>query len=317
MRNKTTAAIVLIALAGAITFSVTGQEEPLPVITPKEIPLAAPTIALAVEPLAEFRQPTILEAARNNDYISFRSLYDAAVERGENVAQFATLHELWTYAINDPIGAFYGTETYEKLSRAYPGYAAYIEQYRIIDSRGNVFYPTSETRAFLLDRAVEARPAPRVQVAETASSRAKSRDPLPKRETPASAPTRTPAPAPAVHEPVVVTSEAAVPAAPPVATPAPAVATPAPAAVTAPAPVVAAPLATDTAIIATRDNPTGRGILLVIVGLIGIGLLALILQTPREQPPVSIIQTQPPNNVEPLRKTDAPAPPPAAGTKAS
>lgn len=84
-----------------------------------------------------------------------------------------------------------------------------------------------------------------------------------------------------------------------------------------PAPVVATPAQTDTAIIATRDNPTGRGILLVIVGLIGVGLLALILRTPAEQPPVSIIQMPPPNNVEPLHKTDTAAPPADAETKAS
>ncbi len=301
MRNKTTAAIVLIALAGAITFSVTGQEEPLPVITPK----AAPTVVLAVEPIFEFHQPTILEAAQNNDYFSFSALYTEAVRRGDDVSQFATLHELWTYSVTDPIGAFYGAEMYEKLRRAYPGYAAFIDQHKIVDSRGNTFYPTSETRAFLLRNAAVPAAGPQASspalTKKTPPTRVAARDAA----RPAGGDAGVPQPAPTVAQAAPVAAPVVAQQAPPVVEPV--VITP------APAPVAQ----TDTAIIATRDNPTGRGILLVIVGLIGVGLLALILQTPREQPPVSIIQSQPPNNVEPMRKTDAPAPPPAAGTKAS
>ena len=54
-------------------------------------------------------------------------------------------------------------------------------------------------------------------------------------------------------------------------------------------------------------NPTAsRGILLMIIGLIGVGLLALILRTPREEP-LTIIH-RPVNNVEPLRKPQASSP---------
>lgn len=309
MRNKTTAAIVTIALVGVVAFSVIGQEDPLPPVTQKAspdltaIPLAEPTIVLAAEPIREYRPPTLFEAARHNDFITFDALYAAAKKRGEDVSQFDALHELWTYSVTDPIGAFYGLELYERLSRAYPGYATYIEDFRVVDSRGNVFYPTSETRAFLLDRAVEGRPSPRVLVAET--------KPAPVRTT-AKRTVVAPAPSP---EPVRVIEKTA----PPVVAPEPIVVAETPAA--APAPAVAEPVviaAKETApapapvpVAATVPNKTAsRGILLMIIGLIGVGLLALILRTPREEP-LTILHhppvNPPVNNVEPLRKPQATA----------
>lgn len=304
MRIKTTVAIVTIALLGVIAFSVIGQEEPLPVVVAKtnaDIPtiqLAEPTIALATEPIREYRPPTLIDAARHNDYITFDALYAAAKKRGDDVAQFDALHELWTYAVTDPIGAFYGIELYQRLSRAYPGYAAYIDGFQVVDSRGNVFYPTSETRSFLLDRAVEGRPMPRVQVADTQPIVPRPKpEPVAKRATP---PIEKPAVVPvavAVTEPVAVPEPVAIAPAPaPVAA---AVAEPVVIAAkdTAPAPAAApapAPIA--------NPNPTAsRGILLMIIGLIGVGLLALILRTPREEP-MTVIHQPPVNNVEPLRK---------------
>ncbi len=297
MRTKTTAAIVTIALVGVVAFSVIGQEDPLPPVTPKAsldltaIPLAEPTIVLAAEPIREYRPPTLLEAARHNDYITFDALYAAAKKRGEDVSQFDALHELWTYSVTDPIGAFYGLELYERLSRAYPGYAKYIEDFRVVDSRGNVFYPTSETRAFLLDRAVEGRPSPRVLVAETKPAPVRA---TPKRTVVAPAPVvEKTAPPVVVPEPIVVAETPAV--APPVAEPVVIAAKE-----TAPAP---APLP----VAATVPNKTAsRGILLMIIGLIGVGLLALILRTPREEP-LTVMQHPHVNNVEPLRKPQATA----------
>lgn len=304
MRTKTTAAIVTIALVGVVAFSVIGQEDPLPPVTPKArpdltaIPLAEPTVVLATEPIREYRPPTLLDAARHNDYITFDALYAAANKRGEDVSQFDALHELWTYSVTDPIGAFYGPELYERLSRVYPGYATYIEDFRVIDSRGNVFYPTSETRAFLLDRALEGRPSPRVLVAETKPMPVRA---TPKRPVVATTPSPTPAPvveraAPpvVVPEPVVVVETPAV--VPPVAEPLVIAAKE----TSAPAPVPAPVAAT------VPTKPASRGILLMIIGLIGVGLLALILRTPREEP-LTVIQHPPVNNVEPLRKPQATA----------
>jgi hypothetical protein len=294
VRTKTIAAIFTIALFGAVAISVTGQEEPLPVVNPL-IPLTEPSIVLAVEPIVTFQTPTLVEAARNNDYQSFDTLYDEARQRGEDVSRFATLHELWTYAITDPIGAFYGADIYERLNRAYPGYAAYIADYRIIDNRGNAFYPTSETRRFLLDRALEGRAAPRVLVASDTPI-----PPRPQRER-RTASQAVPAPisvsAPAqdslrgrpTSEPVV----AAVAPAPVVVAQAEPVAPPAIISAPPPAPAQPAP-----ALLPARSS---RGILLIFAGLVGVGLLALVLRTPGEKPPVTIIPRA--DNVEPLRKT--------------
>ena len=53
------------------------------------------------------------------------------------------------------------------------------------------------------------------------------------------------------------------------------------------------------------ENVGSRGILLLVIGLIGIGILAMMLRAPRELP-ASILT--PPDKVEPLRKPTA-APP--------
>lgn len=166
--RKYAVVVLLVSLVSFAAFSVIGQEEPLPSVTPKDAPALVtsefPPVVLAVEPIRALHEPTLAEAARRNDYVTFDALYRKAKERGESVAAFATLHELWSWSMADPIGAFYGSEMHDRLAAAYPDYAKYIADQRIVDSRGNVFYPTSETRAFLLAQALEAR-APRVQVA--------------------------------------------------------------------------------------------------------------------------------------------------------
>jgi len=294
--------LVLIAFAGAISFSVTGQEEqqPLPAVTPRGV-----TISLPIEPVVEFHQPTLAEAARINDYVTFDALYTEARKRGQSVAVYETLHELWTWSMNDPIGAFYGPDLYQRLSRAYPGYAEFIEQYRIIDSNGNAFYPTSETRAFLLARAMEGRAA-RVMVAErtTQTAPATARRQLAGRTAgslPAPAPKTAPAGSrrpdrQAAGAPKVATvAPAPAPTPDPIITEPPVVITPAPA--PAPAPVTiaeAAPVQQQPVSVPSppaepqpKNNLAGRGLLLVIIGLIGVGLLAVILRTPPEEDTVT------------------------------
>lgn len=287
------------------------QEEPLPLVSPRTTP--APDvmlIATAVEPIRDFPTPTLAEAARNNDWASFDQLYREARKRGEG-AQFQTLHELWTYNVTDPIGAFYGTDMYERLSRAYPGYAAFIDQYRIVDSNGNVFYPTSETRAFVLERAMEGRSAPRVLVAaaEPPVARAPVAKPHRAKATVAQAPKPKPAP--------VVVAEAPAPV--PVAASAPVAASPAPEAAQpaqpAPSPVVTtpAPIATPAPAVAATTEPakaaTNRGLLLIVIGLLGVGLLAVMFKTPQETlPPIINVKPakeEPPvTPVEPLRRPE-------------
>jgi hypothetical protein len=408
----------LIVVISTTTFPVTGQEEPLPAIQPKGslaplTPSVGRSIVLPAEPVAlQVPLPTLEEAARANDYITFDALYRSAVQRGDSMAAFAPLHEIWTYGITDPIGAFYGPDIYERLVRAYPAFASYIAEYRIVDSNGNVFYPTSETRTFLLDRALEGRApgvqlvevqrsTPRVELRSTTpgsvwdrvpatskrsttsprrSTAASKRSTAAKRSgTPASSPAgtaasrrRTSPPKARKHVAAVATKrepkaaardtsaplsassagpaggDASAPSktpapvvekAPVVAEKPPVVAEKTPVAsdtatTTAEAPVVvrAEPAATDTSVpapqpIATDSNFGGRGILLLVIGLIGVGLLAMMLRAPREVPS-SIMQppdaVPPPGDkptgptpVEPLRRPQAaPEPPPPGKNRA-
>jgi hypothetical protein len=299
------------------------QEEPLPAVIPATAAPEVMLIATAVEPVREFRAPTLAEAARLNDFNTFDTLYREAKQRGEQVAQFETLHQLWTYAMTNPIGSFYGQEMYERLARVYPGYAEFIDQHRIVDSRGNVFYPTSETRGFVLERAMEGRGA-RVLIAEDVST---SQKPAPVVATvqPAGGlrarrSTRTAAKvaeAPPVVSPAPVVSSSSLerralsPSAP-VEVPAPVVVAETPAvapvveAAPAPASVAAAP---PVAAVPAEQPSSSRGILLIVIGLLGVGLLAVMFRTPQETlPPIINVKPEekPAAPVEPLRRPDEP-----------
>jgi hypothetical protein len=326
------------------TISVTAQEEPLPVVTARSAAPEVMLIATAVEPIREFRGPTLAEAARANDFISFDALYREARQRGEPVAAYETLHELWVYSVTDPIGAFYGTDMYEKLARAYPGYAQFIEDYSIVDSRGNVFYPTAETREFVLARAVEGRsprvllagdlpgtPKPAPVVADR-SERVVNAPVIATRQRAGGRGARRSTTAPAARpEKTTVTAAPKAPKVPEVAR-APVVAKAAPAPVVVPEtaapvvedvpqPVVAAqPVPAQTAVVETvpqpaaaDTSPTSRGLLLIVIGLLGIGLLAVMFRAPREslpapaaQQPVARVDDKPVAPVEPLKRPEGP-----------
>jgi hypothetical protein len=59
-----------------------------------------------------------------------------------------------TYAMRDPSGAYFNDESlpgmHDRLNANYPGYDHYIAEFRIADAKGNVLYPTAETRTFLV-----------------------------------------------------------------------------------------------------------------------------------------------------------------------
>jgi hypothetical protein len=380
VRTKVAGFVLLLALGIAVAATVTGQEEPLPTVHSRAFAVEPASIVLAVEPIRVVQQPTLADAVRRNDYLTFHALYQES-----QPAEYRTLHELWTWAMSDPTGAFYGRDMHDRLARAYPGYASYIETFRIVDSRGNVFYPTSETRTFLLQRAME-REAPRVQLATTSAlaSKANVTATTKKSATRATAPTKrasnattpktathatTPKTAThatttktATHAPstknrrsssasprhsaqstapkaavtTAQTTPPAIVAATPVATPAttpaatPASTTPnggegagvggapaatpietAPVATTPaePVPTTAAQPVATTPVDAAAGRTPNSGILLLVIGLIGVGLLAVILRTPREAQPTSILQPPPPADaskpaasVEPIRR---------------
>lgn len=373
VRKRYALLVFPIALIAVTTMSVTGQEEPLPAVTPRlaanaASPETAPIryVALAVEPVRALATPTLEEAARRHDYVTFHALYLEAKAAGENVSAFDALHDLWTWSMSDPIGAFYGAEMHARLSRAYPGFARYIDDHRIIDSRGGVFYPTSETRTFLLERAVEGR-TPRVLIAETPRSTEASRS-AESRTSPARTPASTganPAPAPARRTAATSAPAAArtakvapakaapatapetkVAAAPPVTTPliAAAPVVPAPGVTNVPAastitssvaptdatPTASAPADAAPATPAQTAVPTSeqvatsqasqpiardggfanRGILLLVIGIVGIGLLAVMLRTPQETSMPSILQppTVPPAEKPATQAADGAAP---------
>jgi hypothetical protein len=342
VRFKYTVVVLLIAVVGTSTMPVIGQEEPLPAIHPRgSFEPLTPSIALAVDPIRDLAQgTTLVDAARANDYAAFDTLYRDAVQRGELVGAFAALHELWTFSMTDPVGAFYGAETYQRLTRAYPGFARYIDEYRIVDANGNTFYPTSETRSFLLDRALEGR-ATRVQIAESGTRQAQQRNvtpapvsterPVSRRRVTAttSAPTQSTArdAAASAAEPKVIAKKVPVKTAPVVtAEKAPvAVAEQAPAVVAekpaAPVVVAETPSAAvqqpavvkpEPATVAVDNNFGTRGIFLLLIGIVGIGVLAMMLRAPREVPQSLMTppaETTPPP-VEPLKRPSAAPQPP-------
>jgi hypothetical protein len=218
--------------------------------------LAIVVLALVALPLFA-QEDALASAAHANDFATFDALY-----RAKPVEAFRPLHELWTYSVTDPGGAFYGQERYQKLAASYPSFAATIGPHRIIDSRGNVFYPSAETRAFLLAQA------------EGGKTIARSVTPAPAKAAPAKpAPAAkvapaTPTPAPVRRKRLTKASLIAPPAAIP---PAMTIVTTA----TAAAPKAAA-----------QEHVSGRGLLLVIIGLVGTGVLALIVRAPSEVPSI-------------------------------
>ncbi|HEV7485760.1 MAG TPA: hypothetical protein VGQ65_08755 [Thermoanaerobaculia bacterium] len=60
------------------------------------------------------------------------------------------------YAMRDRSGAYFNDDSlpgmYDRLSADYPGYDDYIAEFRVADAKGNVLYPTAETRKFLESR---------------------------------------------------------------------------------------------------------------------------------------------------------------------
>jgi hypothetical protein len=270
------------------TLPLVAQDAPLPAVTPR--PQTPVLIALAVEPMREPETFTLEDAARNNDYPTFRALYEQT-----RSAAWAPLHELWTYSVNDPIGAFYGPEMYERFARLYPDFAAYIDDHKIVDDRGNVFYPTSETRAFLMNKAIEGRVvAPRQEIRVARAERRSGFSPTPPQTT---APRvrfkkAEAAPKPVERKPVPLPAPVTAPAIVQAAVVAP----------VAPRPVVTASIIPATPRKTDDGAPVGRGILLILLGITGIGILTLILRTPREQMPSVTTAPPPPSGASDLGK---------------
>lgn len=250
---------IAVALSLSISFAAVWAQE-LVVDLPVE-----PVRAVSISATSDL---TLADTALQNDFPSFDRLYQRAPR-----PEYAELHRLWSWAMNDRFGAFYGVETYARLSSAYPGYADYIEQYRIVDSNGNLFYPTAETRRFLVLAAMrglvaEVAPVKPVLVTSTETMQSTAREAIPV----------------AVTAPVAV----AVIAAPVMASPvmaAPLVAAPMPARELARQSrrKNEAPVPANRSLPERRSGGLGRGIFLIIAGLLGAGTVSMMLHTSPEE----------------------------------
>lgn len=113
---------------------------------------------------------TAHNAAVANDRETFRQSLAAAKQLlatypqgGERTAAAAVvtvyddLDRFWEYQLTSPIGSFFdaGAQGGALLSamRKYPRYEEFIRRQTIVDSNGNRFYPTRETRDFLIQEA--------------------------------------------------------------------------------------------------------------------------------------------------------------------
>lgn len=253
--RRVSIAIRVVAVVVVFTVSAIGQQ--------------ASSVDLPIEPARMVTVMTLGDAARHNDFPAFDAMF--ATSSKQEAAAYAELHSFWKWSLTDPIGAFYGDEQHAKFAAEYPDYAEYIADFGIIDSHGRAFYPSAETRAFLLRKAELGRTA---VVADGARA---SRPHLTAVPAVKEAPKK-------VTRPVIKVVER-----------------PAPVVVVIPRPMVATVSARDARPLRPgrplSDARLGRGLLLIIAGLVALGMLSLIFSAPGEEEPAE--QQQQP--LEPMR----------------
>ena len=256
----------VVVIAAVFTVSAVGQQPTATVLLDP-----SPSIDLPVEPVHLATPMTLSDAAQRNDFPAFAVIY--ADSKPREAASFAELHDFWKWSLTDPLGGFYGVDMHARLAARYPGYEAFIADYRIVDARGNSFYPSSETRAFLLKKAVGG------AAAKVASVRQ-----------PKAVPGRVSVEKPA---PALVPQRATVSVEEPVSSPAQQRAS---AAVATPTQTTrsATPRLSQVA-----DARFARGFALLIAGLIGLGMLTLMLRTPAEEQPKEMDEEV--DSMEPMR----------------
>lgn len=69
---------------------------------------------------------------------------------------YADIGTILSYAMRDRYGAYFNDDSlpgmHDRLTADYPGYDDYIAEFRVADAKGNVLYPTAETRNFLVQQ---------------------------------------------------------------------------------------------------------------------------------------------------------------------
>src|SRR5258708_522929 len=139
------------------------------------IPLLSASTPTRIKPLPHHLPavvpPIVLTALRDpNDATDFRH-FEAALAVAKSLADAMPLGEprnalrrailvyedvdvVWRFAVRDRYGAYFNDDSlpglHDRLNADYPGYDDFIAEYRVADRKGNVLYPTAETRTFLL-----------------------------------------------------------------------------------------------------------------------------------------------------------------------
>ncbi len=343
--------------------------------------LAMPQVVLAVDSLHDLAAFAAIVTIDTSDPSALRAIlreaavandqprFDAALARAKSVAEtlpagdertalrqavsvYSDLQQVWSFAATDRYGAFYDDQSlpglHARLANNYNGYASYIAQYSLTDDNGRVFYPTAETRAFVLRQTGGSVPQIALHRAPATAHSAEPESP-PSPHSTATTPAAAPAPSvPAAHHKRVNKAESTPqPAAKTVvktaakATPTPVNAAAAKAASTAiaqaPAPVPAlvpsgnrpivppdaltadmrraanppAPPATPPRPLeasAAASSQQTQGLLFIIIALVTIGVMTIWARTPQAE-------SQPPQifkPAEPLASGESPSPKPEA-----
>ena len=201
------AALLTLAALNPLQAGAWSPQDPPASSAGDELRIHAAPPAIVPEPVRSaadaFRR--IRRALSSNDLILFRSLLTAARSFADGMPIggerntlrrllliSADLETVWSYASSQSFGSFYDDESlagvHDHLSADYPGYAPFIDQYRVIDRDGRILYPTAETRAFLLQKlntlsfppAASARPKTPASPAATAGRTTHSAPPIPR-----------------------------------------------------------------------------------------------------------------------------------------
>jgi hypothetical protein len=128
-------------------------------LLPRHIPAALQAVVLSM----------LRDTNTANDFRRFeaalavaRSLADTmplGAERNalrRDILVYEDVDAVWSFAVRDRSGTFFNDDSLpglrDRLDADYPDYEEFIADYRIVDRRGNILYPTAETREFLLKR---------------------------------------------------------------------------------------------------------------------------------------------------------------------
>jgi hypothetical protein len=154
--QRVTIAILAAVLVSVIAAAQTASGQSAAPVTSRITPGATVDVSAEPRQTAAIKTPaTLREATEANDFAAFDGLVRKARANGEALGAFADLHDVWSFSRANATGAYYGAEIHDRLAARYPDYAAFIEEYRITDRRGQSFFPSAETRAFLLQQAIE------------------------------------------------------------------------------------------------------------------------------------------------------------------